>query len=486
MRIFTAGIATETNSFSPLPTKLEDFVVHRGGVSGNDLPPFEAPLAEFRDLASSDRWELVEGLCAHATPGGPTLDIAYHRLRDELLADLDAAMPVSAILLNLHGSMQAQSYPDVEGDLLTRIRKRVGDGVPIGAVLDLHSHPTSSMLTAANALVFYKHWPHLDSRERARELYSIVTGAAQGLCNPTTAIFNTRLLGLFPTEREPMLSIVKEMKFLEQDPQILSVSFAHDHPWTDAPELGARVLAITNDDHELAVDTVRCLARRIYTAKDDIAWTFPKLDEGLSNALHTREHPVVLLDMADNPGGGAPGDGTQVLEALFAREIRDAGVCIWDPIVVKQGFEAGVDAEIDVELGGRHGPTSGRSLSFRAKITAIKKGLCQYSLVASREMGDAIALKPLIPSLSSIDIVVTSIRAPTHSADCFSQLGISPSRKRLLVAKTLNNARPGFDSIAKDYRWVDAGGACAGNVKHIVYRYYEPGLWPFDPDPLQF
>ena len=54
----------------------------------------------------------------------------------------------------------------------------------------------------------------------------------------------------------------------------------------------------------------------------------------------------------------------------------------------------------------------------------------------------------------------------------------------MLVAKTLNNARPGFDDVAAEYLWVDSGGACTGDVRRIRFRHHEPGLWPFEPDPL--
>lgn len=477
MRVYTAGLATETNSFSPLPTRLEDFTLVRGGVGGGRLPPFEAPLKIFRERARERGIEVVEGLCAHATPSGPTEQSAYEALRDEILDGLSTALPVNAVLLNLHGSMAASECPDTEGDLLSRARQLVGPEVPIGAELDLHCHPTSTMLAHSDVLVTYKHWPHVDSEERANELFDIVVGAAQGRIQPRMCTYNTRLIGLFPTEREPMAGFVARMKQLEQETGVLSISFAHDHPWTDVPELGARLLVTTDggDGGSLAGQ----LGRELYAMRQDIAWTFPGLDAGIDAALASEQRPVVLVDMSDNPGGGAPGDGTQLLEALLARGVHDTALWLWDPDVAHAAFDAGPGAELAVRLGGKSGACAGNPLDLKVTVTACKRDLSQRSPVAAAEMGDAAAL-----CCRGIDVVVSTRRAPTHSPDCFEKLGIDPRARRILVAKTLNNARPGFDDVAARYLWVDSGGACTGDVRRIRFRNHEAGLWPFEDDPL--
>ena len=101
-------------------------------------------------------WELAPGLQAFAAPAGITPRPVYEALRDELLADLDASAPVDAVMLFLHGAMVAEGYDDCEGDLLTRVRERVGPKVPIGAELDLHCHLTETMCEAADILVGFR------------------------------------------------------------------------------------------------------------------------------------------------------------------------------------------------------------------------------------------------------------------------------------------------------------------------------------------
>ena len=479
MKVFTAGLATETNSFSPLPTRFEDFTIVRGGVPEGPLIPFEAPLRVFREKTRERGWQLVEGLCAHATPSGPTLQGTYERLRDEILAALSAALPVDMVLLNLHGSMEAERCPDTEGDLLARMRDLVGPEVPIGAELDLHSHPTEKMLNNATALIIYKEWPHIDSEARAAELFEIIADAALGKSRPSMSVFNTRMLGLYPTGAEPMRGFVAQLKAVEAQAGVLSVSLAHDHIWTDVPEMGAHLLVVTDQQPRLGESIARELGLTFYGLREAASQRFPSLEEGLRQALAHSKGPVVLVDVPDNPGGGAPGDGTQVLQALLEAR-ADAAVMLYDPMVAQLAAGAGPGASLQVRLGGKSGRVSGQPLDLAVTVTAVRKALTQQFMGAPVSMGDAVALR-----CGPVDIVVLSQRSATNTPECYEKLGINPLNKKILVAKTLNNCRPGFDSVAAEYIWVDyPGGCCAGDPREIGLRHIEGPMWPMVADPL--
>lgn len=65
MKLFIAGIVTETNSFSPLPTGMLGF--EEGGISHGDatsrpLQYWTAPLHIWRKAAGERGWPVVEGL----------------------------------------------------------------------------------------------------------------------------------------------------------------------------------------------------------------------------------------------------------------------------------------------------------------------------------------------------------------------------------------------------------------------------------------
>ena len=91
MRVFSGGIATETNTFAPMPTGLASFR-DRGYFPAGKHPDhfnfFAGPLWAAR-LRGKDRgWDLREGMIAAAQPSGTTTRAAYEELRAELLADL--------------------------------------------------------------------------------------------------------------------------------------------------------------------------------------------------------------------------------------------------------------------------------------------------------------------------------------------------------------------------------------------------------------
>ena len=181
-RLFTAALGTETHTYAPLPTDHAAFVSHylaRGGAHDSEPHDFAAPLVRWRARADALGWQVSESLCTFATPAGVTVKRVYEAFRDEILRDLEAAMPVDAVLLNLHGAMVADGYDDCEGDLVTTIRARVGADVPIGVELDLHCHVSRAFMDASTAVIAYKEYPHIDFNERAEELFTIVEGRAR-------------------------------------------------------------------------------------------------------------------------------------------------------------------------------------------------------------------------------------------------------------------------------------------------------------------
>ena len=171
MRLFTATLATETNTFSPLPTSIDNYresVFLRPGEHPADAPRMcTAPLFVGRKRAEAEGFELIEGSCFAASPAGTTNRADYETMRDEILDQLKAAMPVDGLLLGLHGAMVAHGYDDVEGDILSRARAIVGPKCVIGVELDPHCHLTLKRVSQADIIVLYKEFPHTDVVDRA-------------------------------------------------------------------------------------------------------------------------------------------------------------------------------------------------------------------------------------------------------------------------------------------------------------------------------
>ena len=256
MKIFMATLATETNTFSPLPTGWAGFTGGREWYrhDASRQPPTIAniPLIAWRRLGEADGHTVTESICTFAQPAGTTLQPVYEGLRDMLLDDLRAAMPIDIVLLFMHGAMVAFGYDDCEGDTLTRIRAIVGASATIGLELDLHCHLTETMRTTADAIILYKEYPHVDIGDRAPELYRICRDAAEGKIRPVMAYYDCRMIGTYRPTQQPVRGFVDRMKALEGHNGILSISFGHGFPWADVADVGSKILVIADADEPAA------------------------------------------------------------------------------------------------------------------------------------------------------------------------------------------------------------------------------------------
>src|SRR4051812_6106447 len=203
MRLFSATIATETNTFSPLPSSLDAYkegVFLRPGEHPSDAPRMcTAPLFVARQRAAAEGFTLIEGSCFAASPAGTTNRADYEFMRDEILAQLKAALPLDGVLFGLHGAMVAHGYDDVEGDVLERARAIVGSDCVIGVELDPHCHLTVKRVRLADITILYKEFPHTDVVERAEDLLTLVLRTIRKEIRPTKSLFACRQIGSYPT-----------------------------------------------------------------------------------------------------------------------------------------------------------------------------------------------------------------------------------------------------------------------------------------------
>jgi len=485
MRLFTAGLITETNTFAPWPTGKRGF---------SEIGPFYGDASTrgredetgvvagmWKQLAARDGHEFIEGFFAHAQPSGPTLQSVYEEYRDSMLEELRRRGPCDVALFFLHGAMVSTGCDDCEGDILSRTRRILGPNAAIGALLDPHCHLTPQMTAAADAIVLMKEYPHIDHLERGRELYEICTRAAQRQCRPVTHLFDCRMVGFYPTTTEPMAGLVRRMKEAERRQGVLSVSFGHGFPWGDTPETGSKVLAIADGDARLAESVATEIGHAIYDSRAALLPRYPDIPTALARA---RSHAgtVVLADTADNSGGGAPSDNISLLRAMLQSGVGEAAYgCIWDPITVQACTEAGVGARLSLRIGGKCGPASGEPMDVVATVQSIVPNHSQQDMGPGRSrMGDSVWL-----DISGIDVVVMSVRTQTFSPDAFTGLGIDLSSKRIIAVKSSWHFQANFAPIADELIAVATPGAIQMNFAGIDYRKKrDQAFFPRVADPL--
>jgi len=482
VRVFSASLATETNTFGPMPTGMASFR-DRGyfpaGRHPDHLTLFSGPLWAARQRGKDQGWTLLEGMVAAAQPSGTTTRHAYESLRDELLADLKAAMPVDVVLLGLHGAMVADGYDDCEGDLLQRVRALVGPGVVVGAELDPHCHVTPEMVDNADVLITFKEYPHTDVLERGLELVDLCVAAAQKKIRPVAAVVDTGLILTIHTSREPARGFVQRMQSLEGRDGVLSVSLAHGFSWGDVPGMGTKVLVYADGDAAKAQALARQLADEVIGMRDALTVNYPDIDAALDEALATAG-PVVMADGADNPGGGAASDSTFVLRRMLERGIGNAAVGpLWDPIAVRIAFEAGEGARLPMRIGGKISPLSGQPLDLDCTVKALKTDMVMTGLAGTpTALGDCALVEA-----GGIEIVLITLRNQAMGTDLFTQLGCDLASKRLIVVKSSQHFYASFSKVARHVIYVAAPGAVTLDLSTLPYRKIQRPKWPLDALP---
>lgn len=495
-KMFVSMLATETNTFSPMPTGLnvwKDTLLLRKSDPPESAPPMlQAALAMLRSATEDRGWELETGLFAFAQPAGRTPRALYEELRDELLADLQAAMPVDAVLLLLHGAMVADGYDDCEGDLLRRVREIVGPHVPVGAELDLHCHITQQMLDHATALVGYKEYPHVDIAARMLDLLAIVTDAAEGKVRPVMSTFDCRMIGMFHTTREPMRSFVDDLAALEGSHGVLNAWVGHGFPYGDVPDLGATLVVVTDDNKPHGDAIAEEMGRKFFAMRDHVRASVMTVAECLTKAAIASAHPVTIADTGDNAGGGAPSDSTFFLAEMIERGIENAAIApLWDPVAVTVCQDAGVGSTIQLRIGGKMGPSSGNPVDVTATVIALADDLPNALNGVDVPLGASAAIKVHLGEDRSIapergiDVVLNSRRGQAYATTIFSELGIDPTQKRMLVVKSTQHFYAAFEPISAQVMYAGDLGALTRDMGRLPFtRANAKRLWPCVQDPF--
>ena len=478
MRLFTASLATETNTFAPMPTGLASFK-ERGYFAAGQHPDeptlFAGPLWAARQRCREHGWVLHEGMVAAAQPSGPVTRQAHEALRDELLADLRAAMPVDVVVLGLHGAMVAEGCDDCEGDLLERVRALVGPGVVIGAELDPHCHLSERMRAAADLLIAFKEYPHTDAIERGFDLVDLCVAQAQGRIRPVAAVADTGMIALLHTTREPARGFVDRVKALEGRDGVLSISIAHGFPWGDVPDMGTRVLVYADGDAAVAQRLARQLADELVGLREALGVPYPDIDASIDQALAVAGGPVVMADSADNPGGGAAGDSTFILRRLVERGVRPAALGpLWDPVAVRIASEAGVGARLALRIGGKVGPMSGDPIDLDCEVRAFQPEMTQAGLSGTRQpMGDC-----ALVAAQGVQIVLCSVRCQAMGTDLFTQLGCDLAAQKVVVVKSSQHFHAAYAPLASAVIYVGAPGSVTQDWRSLPYRRIQRPKWP--------
>lgn len=478
-RVFVASLATETNTFSPIRidrSAFEDAFYAPPGMHPETPTLCSAPFVPARRRAKQEGFVLVEGTATWAEPAGVVSGAAYEGLRDEILGQLAAAMPIDVALFGLHGAMVAEGYDDCEGDLLARARALLGPKAVIGVELDPHCHLTPAMIAASTVLVTFKEVPHSDFLERAEDMVDLALKTARGEVIPVVTVLDCRAIANFMTSRSPGRELVDDMLAMEGKDGLLSLSVVHGFPAADVADVGTKIIVITNGDRKKGREVAAQLGARVLGFGKNRMPYMPGPKEAVEMALAVGPGPVVLADRWDNPGGGVAGDSTFLVWALMERpEIRAAVGALWDPVAVSFCKAAGPGARLLLRFGGKAAATSGVPVDAEVEVLATTSDLVVPFQDSRVSLGAAVAIR-----LDNLDVVLATKRAQTFHPDVFRLLGIELGQKQIVVVKSASHFYTAFAPIVTEIIYVDCGGPYPPDAARIAYTKIRRPIAPLD------
>lgn len=481
-RVFLGSIATETNTFSPLRTDLRDFKDSFFAPPG--LHPSTPTLCSAiypvaRAKAGKIGWTLIEGTATWAEPGGIVNQRTWENLRDQLLDELRDALPVDIVLLGLHGAMVSQGCLDCEGELIEAVRAITGPDAILGVTFDPHSHLSDRRVENADLITVFKEFPHTDFVETAENLINLVNCASVGSIVPVISTFDCRIIDVFPTSQEPMRSFVDVLKGIEGRGKILSVSVIHGFMAGDVPDLGAKMIVITDDAKDEGDALARKLGLELFSMRGKTRPDFLSPSEALDEAQTATDGPVVIADVWDNPGGGVPGDSTIILREMIRRKTSNAALAtIWDPMAVRTCMSAGEGAELQLRFGGKMSRAGGEPLDAKVTVRRILREAVQSFGESVVPLGDSAWI-----SVGGIDVILNTVRSQVFHPDVFSNFGIDPRERAMLVVKSTNHFHDAFSAIASKILYVTVDGPYPSNPATNGYRNLSRKVWPLHENP---
>jgi microcystin degradation protein MlrC len=491
MRIATGGISHETSTFAPTPTTFGDFETGLGLFRGPSI------VERFRGtnnctggfIAGAERhgFELVPLLWTFAYPGGVIRRADYETLRSEFVDRLAQAQrdgPVDGVLLDLHGAMVVEGIDDGDGDFIDSVRWAVGPDCPIVATFDLHGNHTHRRLDAATAVIGFDTYPHVDMAERGREAADLIVRAIRGEVRPMMALREVPLFwsaACQVTAHPPIDEAFRLVHLVERRPGILSVTLATGFPWADVPHMGASIIVVADGDRQLARAAADEVGDWVWQRRERWHRRPLTVAEGLDLGEKEGRYPILLADMADNTGGGAPGDSTEVLRTFVERDLSD-GLLLYlvDVAVARQAHAAGVGARFRAELGGKSHPVQGPPVPLEVEVVALSDGRFTYDGPMygglTGDLGPSAWLRH-----RGVNVVVVSGRMQPLDQAFARSLGIDCAAMRTIAVKSAVHFRSGFERIAGSIHNIDAQALHTHDFTRLTYQHRRRPMFPLEP-----
>jgi len=487
MKFVVGGILQESNTFCPEKTTMDTFrkaYLGFGKQILTDLRGSRSFIDGVLDAAEQMGATLHPTVVAFAAPYGVVEAKTYDHLIGELLERAGEADDASGVVLCLHGGMVAENSMDPEGEILERVRDLFGPSVPITCTLDMHCNVSRRMVENCDAFYMNNENPHTDSYDRGVEATQALQRIVRGEINPVMALSKPSMLPptlhVNPPHSGPMVPILNRAFEIEEDPRVLNVNVGAGFPWCDIPDAGMNVITVVDGDQSLAEELAEEISGMLWEARHEFIPSLPKTDEAVERAMEAREGPVILADVADNPGDGTTEDSTAILRSLMEHGAQDAALAVMnDAEALEACIAAGAGSQVTVDLGCKAG-LFGKPVSLTGTVKTITDGV--FTITGPIYTGEERSIgRTAVLDVDGIEVIITERTHNPMFSDIFRRHGIDPARKKILVVKTFRmHMERSYRSFAKEIIEVDAPGQASVNMRSFEWTRIPRPMFPID------
>ena len=487
MKWIVGGFAHETNTFSSVLTDVDAFRaqqyqsdpdVIRNANAGN-----ATVIGGFIDVIDRRDDEAVLTVAANATPSGLVTKDAFDLMTGHIVDGINANPDAGGVLLSLHGAMVAEGFDDGEGETIRRVREAVGEK-PIVVVLDLHSHITEQMIEEATTIIGYQKYPHTDMAERGAEAANLIARIANGEVKPVVALNKPPIIppvGMCHTEGGMYVDLWADALRLDRPTEILTTSLFAGFPFADVSAMGYAVLSYADGDQAVANQEAERLGNAAWESREAFTYHSLSIRDAVTRGISIEQGPVVIADMADNPGGGSSNDSVEILRELLKQGVERAAVAtVYDPEVVQEAIRIGVGQPIKTSLGAKTDDLHGDSIAIEGRVRLIYNGRFQYKGPMSRGAQGDIGTAAVI-RVQGVDVIACSKRLQTRDPEIFRSAGIDPFDNHILAIKSAVHFRAGFKDLATEMVIADGPGLTSLDLSLFPYTKIRRPMWPIDP-----
>ena len=323
--------------------------------------------------------------------------------------------------------------------------------------------------------------------EVAEQIGRVVLDAVDGRVDPVVSWGRSDLLSQTlcqGTDDEPMRSLVAMCREAEARPGVLAATTFGGFALADMPDAGNSAVVVTDGDRRLADEIRDGLLDRTWAEREAFVYRHRPIEEALDKARAFEGGPVMLLDHADNCGSGATQDVMTAIEAVMREGLEDVIVgAVWDPEAVAKMGEAGVGAEVEIDLGGRTDMPSigerGRPLRVAGTVRVLTDG--RWTVHGPMYTGVRIDMGPsAVLDTGAMQIVILSHHHEPWDLGVFTSMGIQPQHHRYILLKSRIHYRAGFGDLPKLTLTLDGSGVTTSDNDVLRYRRVRRPIYPLD------